>query len=417
MMHIESKRLRRLPPYMLGGLRLRTLELRRQGVDVIDFGMGNPDVPTPEHIVEKLCEAAHDPRNHRYSQSKGIYNLRREICWYYARRFGVELDPETEAVAVIGTKEGLAHLALALIDEGDVALVPDPSYPIHMYSVVIAGGSVISVPLREPESFLPDLARIVQDIYPKPKLLVLSFPHNPTGAVVDLAFFEEIVQYAKRHDILVVHDLAYADLVYDGYTAPSFLQAKGAKEVGVEFFSLSKSYSMAGWRTGFCLGNRRIIEALARIKSYYDYGIFAPIQIASIVALRTDEPVIKETVEVYRRRRDVLVEGLRRIGWEVPVPHATMFVWAPIPEPYVSMGSMAFAQMLLEDAAVCVSPGIGFGARGEGFVRFALVENEDRIRQAVRQIRRRLQLSSPALPAAASPGPRAKDLPKGAAPQ
>ena len=402
MIDIEAKRLRRLPPYMLGALKQQTLRMRREGIDVIDFGMGNPDLRTPQHIIDKLCEAAQDGRNHRYSQSKGVYNLRREIAWYYERRFGVSIDPETEAIAVIGTKEGISHLALALIDEGDIALVPDPSYPIHMYSIVIAGGSVISVPLREENAFIPDLAGVMQDIYPKPKVLVLSFPHNPTGAVVELGFFEEIAQYAKRHDILVVHDLAYADLVYDGYEAPSFLQAKGAKDVGVEFLSLSKSHSMAGWRCGFCVGNRRIIEALARIKGYYDYGIFAPVQIASIIALRTEEHVIKETVETYRRRREVLVEGLRRIGWEVPLPRATMFVWAPIPEPYREMGSLAFAKKLLEEAAVCVSPGIGFGARGEGYVRFALVENEDRTRQAIRQMRRVLNLPGQQLPVRAT---------------
>lgn len=394
-MDIESKRLRRLPPYMLGGLKQLTHQKRRQGIDIIDFGMGNPDLPTPQHIVDKLCEAAQDARNHRYSQSKGVYNLRREIAWYYERRFGVQLDPESEAVAVIGTKEGLSHLALAVIDEGDTALIPDPTYPIHMYSIVIAGGSVISIPLHEENNFVPNLAEITRDIQPKPKMLLLSFPHNPTGAVVDLAFFEEIVQYAKRQDMIVVHDLAYADLVFDGYQAPSFLQAKGAKDVGVEFVSLSKTYSMPGWRCGFCVGNRRILDALARLKGYYDYGIFAPIQIAAIMALRTEEHIIKETVMEYRSRRDVLVEGLRRIGWNVPLPQATMFLWAPIPEPYRAMGSMEFSRKLLEDAEVVVSPGIGFGTHGEGYVRFSLVENEDRIRQAVRQIRRALKLPAP----------------------
>ncbi|MBM3216489.1 aminotransferase class I/II-fold pyridoxal phosphate-dependent enzyme [Candidatus Poribacteria bacterium] len=397
-MDIESKRLRRLPPYMLGGLKQLTLQRRREGRDIIDFGMGNPDQPTPAHIVDKLCEAAQETRNHRYSQSKGVYNLRRELSWYYARRFGVEIDPETEAVAVIGTKEGLSHLALAIIDEGDTALIPDPTYPIHMYSVVIAGGSAISLPLYEENNFVPNLAEITQDIHPKPKVLLLSFPHNPTGAVVDLAFFEEIVQYAKRQDMIVVHDLAYADLVFDGYEAPSFLQARGALDVGVEFMSLSKSYNMPGWRVGFVAGNHRVIDALARIKSYYDYGIFAPIQVAAIMALRSDEHVVKETVETYRRRRDVLVEGLRRMGWEVPLPKATMFVWAPIPPKFRSMGSMEFSRKLLDEADVCVSPGIGFGARGDGYIRFALVENEDRIRQAIRQMRRALSLPSPELP-------------------
>lgn len=391
-MEIESKRLRRLPPYMLGTLKQLTHQRRREGRDIIDFGMGNPDMPTPPHIVAKLCEAAQEARHHRYSVSKGIYNLRREVARYYARRFGVELNPETEAIAVIGTKEGLAHLALALIDEGDTALIPDPSYPIHMYSVVIAGGSVISIPLREENHFVPNLSEITRDVQPKPKVLILSFPHNPTGACVDLAFFEEIVQYAKRQDIVVVHDLAYADIVFDGYRAPSFLQAKGAMDVGVEFLSLSKAYNMPGWRCGFAAGNARVIDALARLKGYYDYGIFAPIQVAAILALRSEEPVVKEIAETYRSRRDVLVEGLRRIGWEVPLPKATMFVWAPIPEPYRAMGSIEFSRKLLDEADVCVSPGVGFGHHGEGYVRFSLVENEDRIRQAVRQMRRALKL-------------------------
>jgi alanine-synthesizing transaminase len=378
---------------MLGGLKHLTLQRRREGRDIIDFGMGNPDLPTPPHIVEKLCEAAHDPRNHRYSQSKGIYNLRRECAFYYERRFGVHLDPETEVVAVIGTKEGLSHLALALMDEGDTALIPDPTYPIHMYSVVIAGGSAIAVPLRQENQFVPDLSDFAREVQPRPKMVLLSFPHNPTGAVVELPFFEEIVQYARRQDVVVVHDLAYADLVFDGYDAPSFLQARGAREVGVEFISMSKSYSMAGWRVGFAVGNRRVLDALARIKSYYDYGIFAPIQVAAIMALRSDEHVVKEIASTYRRRRDVLVGALGRIGWAIPLPRATMFVWAPIPEPYRGLGSMEFARLLLDEADVCVSPGIGFGRQGEGYVRFALVENEDRIRQAARQIRKALKLS------------------------
>ncbi|MBT3268685.1 aminotransferase class I/II-fold pyridoxal phosphate-dependent enzyme [Candidatus Poribacteria bacterium] len=387
-MDVASKRLRRLPTYMLGTLRSRTLERRREGADVIDLGMGNPDLRTPQPVIDKLCEAAQDVRNHRYSQSKGVYNLRREIAWHYERRFGVDLDPEHEAVAVIGTKEGLCLLALGIIDEGDVAIIPDPTYPIHMYSIVTAGGSVISVPLREENDFVPSLAKIVQDIYPKPKLLVLSFPHNPTGAVVDLAFFEEVVHYARRHNILVVHDLAYADLAYDGYAAPSILQVEGAKEIAVEFYSLSKSHSMAGWRIGFAVGNRDILSALSRIKSYYDYGIFAPVQIAAIMALRTEEHILKETVNTYRTRRDVLVESMARIGWEIPSPKATIFAWAPIPEAHREAGSMAFATKMLEEADVCVSPGVGFGAHGEGFVRIALVENENRIRQAVRQMKR-----------------------------
>ncbi len=389
-MNTFSKRLNRLPPYMLGKLKQLTYERRQQGVDVIDLGMGNPNQPTPKHIVDKLCEAAQEERHHRYSVSRGIFNLRREIAWHYERRFGVQIDPEHEAIAVIGTKEGISHLALALIDEGDLALVPNPTFPIHIYSIVLAGGSVVSIPLREENDFVPSVAEIAQDIWPRPKVLILSFPHNPTGAVIDLSFFEEVVDFAKKQDMIVIHDLAYADIVFDGYKAPSFLQAKGAKDVGVEFISLSKSYNMAGWRCGFAVGNRDIIEALARIKGYYDYGIFAPIQVASIMALRTPTDIVEENSDIYRNRRDILVDGLNRIGWNVPKPKATMFVWAPIPESHRHLSSMDFAMKLLDEAEVCVSPGAGFGHNGEGYVRIALVENDDRLRQAVRQIRRAL---------------------------
>ena len=385
-----SKRLHRLPPYMFGKLKQLTHERRRQGIDVIDLGMGNPSEPTPKHIVDKLCEAAQEPRHHRYSTSRGIFNLRREIAWYYERRFGVEIDPEHEAIAVIGTKEGLSHLALALIDQGDLALVPNPTFPIHIYSIILAGGSVISIPLREENEFVPSLAEIARDIWPRPKVLILSFPHNPTGAVIDLSFFQEVVDFAKKHDIVLIHDLAYADVVFDGYKAPSLMQAKGAKEIGVEFISLSKSYNMAGWRCGFAVGNRDIIEALARIKGYYDYGIFTPVQVASIMALRTPLDVVEKNAEIYRRRRDILVDGLNRIGWKVQKPKGTMFVWAPIPEPYRHLSSMEFAMKLLDKAEVCVSPGAGFGHNGEGYVRIALVENENRLRQYVRQIRQAL---------------------------
>jgi len=389
-MNTFSKRLNRLPPYMLGKLKQLTYERRQQGVDVIDLGMGNPNQPTPKHIVDKLCEAAQEERHHRYSVSRGIFNLRREIAWHYERRFGVQIDPEHEAIAVIGTKEGISHLALALIDEGDLALVPNPTFPIHIYSIVLAGGSVVSIPLREENDFVPSVAEIAQDIWPRPKVLILSFPHNPTGAVIDLSFFEEVVDFAKKQDMIVIHDLAYADIVFDGYKAPSFLQAKGAKDVGVEFISLSKSYNMAGWRCGFAVGNRDIIEALARIKGYYDYGIFAPIQVAAIMALRTPTDIVEENSDIYRNRRDILVDGLNRIGWNVPKPKATMFVWAPIPESHRHLSSMDFAMKLLDEAEVCVSPGAGFGHNGEGYVRIALVENDDRLRQAVRQIRRAL---------------------------
>lgn len=389
-MNIYSKRLNRLPPYMLGKLKQLTHERRQLGIDIIDLGMGNPNQPTPQPIIDKLTEAAQELRNHRYSASRGIFNLRREVSWHYERRFGVHINPHEEAISVIGTKEGLGHLALALIDEGDLAMVPNPTFPIHMYSIVLAGGSVVSIPLTEENAFIPSLTEITRDIWPRPKVLILSFPHNPTGAVVDLGFFEEIVAFAKRQEIVVIHDLAYADIVFDGYKAPSFLQAKGAKEVGIEFFSLSKSYNMAGWRCGFAVGNREIIEALARIKGYYDYGIFAPIQVAGIMALRTPADTVIENAAVYQKRRDVLVEGLNRIGWKVPKPQASMFVWAPIPEAWQHLSSMDFATKLLNEAEVCVSPGSGFGHNGEGYIRIALVENEDRIRQAVRQIRRAL---------------------------
>ena len=389
-MNIFSKRLNRLPPYMFGKLRQLTHERRQQGIDVIDLAMGNPNQPTPQPIIDKLTEAAQELRNHRYSVSRGIYNLRREVSWHYERRFGVDIDPNEEAIAVIGTKEGLGHLALALIDNGDLAMVPNPTFPIHMYSIVLAGGSVVSIPLTEENDFIPSLTEITRDIWPRPKVLILSFPHNPTGAVVDLGFFEEIVAFAKRQEIVVIHDLAYADIVFDGYKAPSLLQAKGAKDIGIEFISLSKSYNMAGWRCGFAAGNREIVEALARIKGYYDYGIFAPIQVAAIMALRTPEDTVMENAAVYQKRRDVLVDGLNRIGWKVPKPQASMFVWAPIPDAWKHLSSMEFAMKLLSEAEVCVSPGAGFGHNGEGYIRIALVENEDRIRQAVRQIRRAL---------------------------
>ena len=375
---------------MFGKLRQLTHERRQQGIDVIDLGMGSPNQPTPQPIIDKLTEAAQELRNHRYSVSRGIYNLRREVSWHYERRFGVDIDPNEEAIAVIGTKEGLGHLALALIDNGDLAMVPNPTFPIHMYSIVLAGGSVVSIPLTEENDFIPSLTEITRDIWPRPKVLILSFPHNPTGAVVDLGFFEEIVDFAKRQEIVVIHDLAYADIVFDGYKAPSLLQAKGAKDIGIEFISLSKSYNMAGWRCGFAAGNREIVEALARIKGYYDYGIFAPIQVAAIMALRTPEDTVMENAAVYQKRRDVLVEGLNRIGWKVPKPQASMFVWAPIPDAWKHLSSMEFAMKLLSEAEVCVSPGAGFGHNGEGYIRIALVENEDRIRQAVRQIRRSL---------------------------
>ncbi len=384
----HSKRLDRLPPYLFGTLNELKLKLRQQGEDVIDLAMGNPDFPPAPHIAEKLREVTLDSKAHRYSASKGIPNLRKAICRHYQKRFEVELDWETEAIGVIGSKEGLAHLSLALLDEGDTALVPNPTYPIHIYSVVIAGGNVITIPLSQEENFVPQMDRIARELWPKPKVMILNFPHNPTTAVVDLSFLEQVVEFARQEDILVVHDFAYSDIVFDGYKAPSIMQIKGAKEVAVEFFTMSKSYNMAGWRVGFCVGNSEVIEALAKIKGYYDYGIFTPVQVAAIAALDGPQDCVRETAERYQQRRDVLVEGLDRIGWPLTKPKATMFVWASIPDKYRQMGSMKFAAKLLEEAKVAVTPGVGFGDLGEGYVRVALVENEHRIRQAVRNIKR-----------------------------
>jgi len=387
-MDINTKRLERLPPYLFGRLNDLKLGMRQEGADVIDFGMGNPDRPAPSHIVEKLCEVAQDPRAHRYSASRGIPALRKAIVRHYQRRFGVELDWEREAISVIGSKEGLSHLALALLDPGDLAVVPNPTFPIHIYSVAIAGGNVVSIPLHEERQFVPNMAEITRDLWPRPKMMVFSFPHNPTAATVDRGFFEEIVEFARKQGIVVVHDLAYADITFDGYDAPSFMQVEGAKDVGVEFFTLSKSYNMAGWRVGFCVGNPDVVDALAKIKGYYDYGIFTPVQVAAIAALDGPQDCTREAAQLYKNRRDVLVEGLNRIGWSVPKPKATMFLWAAIPESYRAMGSMEFSMKLLREAEVAVAPGIGFGDMGEGYVRIALVENEHRIRQAIRNIRK-----------------------------
>jgi len=386
---IESSRIRNLPPYLFQEINLRKQQARKEGRDVIDLGMGNPDLPPPQPVIEKVREVARDPRAHRYSASRGIRHLRKEICAWYRRRFGVDLDPEEEAVACIGSKEGISHLALAIFDRGDVVLVPNPTYPSHFYSCIIAGATVYDMPLRPEEGFLPDLSQPVYGRYPGPKALIISYPHNPTSQVVpDLSFFREVVRFARRHDLIVIHDFAYAEICFDGYRAPSFLQVDGAKEVGIEFYSLSKTYNMAGWRVGFAVGNSRILKALATLKSYYDYGVWTPIQVAAICALRLEQRFIDETVSIYRRRRDVLVSGLNRIGWKVEKPQATMYVWARIPEKFSALGSMEFCLHLLEHAGVAVSPGIGFGRCGEGHVRIALVENEQRIRQAVRAIGR-----------------------------
>ncbi len=387
-MNTQFPRMHRLPPYVFSVVGNLKMQLRRQNVDIIDMSMGNPDIPTPQHIVDKLSEAAQKPVNHRYSVSKGIPNLRKAICDWYKRGFDVNLNPDTEAVVTMGSKEGLAHLALAMLSPGDVVLAPDPTYPIHTYAPIIAGADVRSIPIGPGRDFFEDLTTAVRQAWPKPKLLFLCYPHNPTTEVTDLEFFQKVVDFAKEHKIWVVHDLAYADLVFDGYKAPSFLQAKGAKDVGVEFYTLSKSYSMPGWRMGFCVGNKDLIDALTRIKSYLDYGIFQPIQIASTVALNGPDNCVKEICEIYRTRRDVLIDGLARIGWEVPAPKATMFVWAKIPEEFRSMGSVEFSKLLLNQAQVAVSPGLGFGSYGDDYVRFALIENDHRTKQAIRGIRK-----------------------------
>jgi alanine-synthesizing transaminase len=380
-------RISRLPPYIFGVIRDLLIEARRKGEDIIDLGMGNPDIPTPKRIVSKLIEAAKNPRNHRYSLTKGVYKLRLAISNWYKRKYGVEVDPEEEIVVTMGAKEGLGHLVLATVTHGDIVIVPDPAYPIHTYSVVIAGGDLRTIPLLPVEGFFDRLENAVKSQWPKPKMVIVSFPNNPTTAVVDLDFFKRIVGFAKEYDLMVVHDIAYADIVFNGYSAPSFLQVEGAKDVGVEFFSLSKSYSMPGWRVGFAAGNKKMINALSRIKSYFDYGMFQPIQIAAIIALNECEEEVKEIVEKYRKRRDVLCEGLSRYGWVVEKPKATMFVWAKIPRPFDKMGSFEFSKLLLREAKVATSPGVGFGEQGEGYIRFALVENEHRIRQAVKGIK------------------------------
>lgn len=385
-------RLKRLPPYVFAQVQALKLEARHRGEDIIDFGMGNPDQPTPSHIVDKLIDASKKARNHRYSASRGITKLRHAIAGWYKRNYEVDLDPETEAIVTIGSKEGIAHLALAMIGPGDVVLTPTPTYPIHMYSFIIAGGEVRGIELRQDSDFFDDLMRVYRQTLPRPRILVINFPHNPTTAVVDLEFFKKIVAFAKEHNVIVVHDLAYADIVFDGYRAPSFLQVPEAKDVGVEFYTLSKSYNMPGWRVGFCVGNREVVGALAKIKSYLDYGIFQPVQIASTVALNGPQDCVKEVVQRYQSRRNVLVNGLNRIGWPVSMPRATMFVWARIPGAYRHMGSLEFSKLLLADAKVAVSPGIGFGEGGDEFVRFALVENEHRTRQAIRGIRKALKL-------------------------
>jgi len=380
-------RIERLPPYVFNITGELKMAARRRGEDIIDMSMGNPDGATPQHIVDKLVEAASRPTTHGYSVSKGIPRLRKAITDWYARRYSVDLDPDAEAIVTIGSKEGLAHLMLATLDAGDTVLVPNPSYPIHIYGAVIAGANIRSVRMTPGVDFFAELERAVSESIPKPKMMVLGFPSNPTAQCVDLPFFERVVALAKAHNILVVHDLAYADICFDGYQAPSIMQVPGARDVAVEFFTMSKSYNMAGWRIGFMVGNRDLVNALARIKSYHDYGTFTPLQVAAIAALDGPQDCVKEIVAKYQSRRDVLAKGLQEAGWDVEVPKASMYIWARIPEPYRALGSLEFAKRVLDSAKVAVSPGVGFGDHGDEYVRFALIENEQRTRQAVRGIK------------------------------
>jgi alanine-synthesizing transaminase len=383
----EFARIKRLPPYVFNVTGELKLAARRRGEDIIDFSMGNPDQPTPRHIVDKLIETVQRPDTHRYSVSKGIVRLRRAICNWYKGRYGVELDPDSEAIVTIGSKEGIAHLALATLDTGDTVLVPNPSYPVHIYGPVISGADIRHVPMAPETDFFEAVERAFKDTYPKPKMMIVNFPSNPTTQCVDLPFFERLVGLAREHHVYVVHDLAYADIVFDGYQAPSILQVPGARDIAVEFFTMSKSYNMAGWRVGYMVGNRELVTTLARMKSYHDYGTFTPIQVASIIALEGPQDCVETVRRTYQGRRDVLCQSLKAIGWDVAVPRATLYVWAPIPERYRKLGSLGFSKKLLAEAKIAVAPGIGFGHLGDGHVRFALIENEARIRQAVRGIK------------------------------
>ncbi|MGR9105862.1 MAG: alanine transaminase [Gammaproteobacteria bacterium] len=390
----EFQRISRLPPYVFNIVNELKAAARARGEDIIDVGMGNPDQPTPPHIVEKMIEAAKRGNTHRYSVSRGIPRLRKAICKWYQDRYGVSFDFDTEAIVTIGSKEGLAHLALATMGPGDAVLVPNPAYPIHPYGMVIAGADIRHVPLVPGVDFFEELVKAIETSWPKPKMLLLNFPGNPTTQCIEVDFFEKVIEIAREHKIWVVHDFAYADLVFDGYRAPSIFEVPDAKEVAVEFFSLSKSYNMPGWRVGFMCGNRRLVAALARMKSYLDYGMFAPIQIAAITALEGPQDCVREICETYQKRRDVLCDGLNALGWPVEKPKGTMFVWAPIPEPYRQMGSLEFSKLMLSEAKVAVSPGIGFGHFGDDHVRFSLIENEHRTRQALRGIRNMLRKSN-----------------------
>ncbi len=383
-----ASRMEHLPPYLFGTINAMKTEKRRAGDDVVDLGMGNPIEAPPQAVVDKLAETMNDPRIHRYPAADGLRNLRLEIAKTYGRDYGVEIDSESEVICTIGSKEGISHLCLALVGPGDLVLVPAPAFPIHIYAAVIAGGEVIRIRLGTDADFLERLAVMCESLLPKPKLLIVNYPHNPTGLTTRLELFKELVLLAKKHGFAIVHDFAYAKITYEGYKAPSFLQAPGARDVGVEFGTFSKSYNMAGWRLGYCAGNPEIIKALGKIKGYYDYGIFSPIQVAGIIALRDCEQEVLEQASRYQRRRDIMCEGLNRMGWNVEAPKGGMFVWAQIPEPYARMGSMEFAMQMMQKANVALAPGVGFGVEGEGFLRMALVENEHRIRQALRQMRR-----------------------------
>ncbi len=384
----ESKKINRLPPYVFARINQLTREAREQGRDIVNLGMGNPDQATPSHIVQGLIKASLDGKNHRYSMSRGVYNLRRDICRWYKKRYDVGLDPDTEAIAVIGTKEGLMHLMFAMIDEGDMVMVPNPTYPIHLYGPIMAGGDIINIECHKDVDFLDEVEKKLKETFPKPRTLIVSYPHNPTTICVDDDFFKRLVKLAKKEDLLVINDLAYADISFDGYKPSSFLQTPGAKDVGIEFYSLSKSFNMAGWRIGFAVGNSEVIKILTRFKSYADYGIFQPIQIAAMKALQGSYKCVEEISNTYEARRDILVDGLNKLGWPVDKPKATMYVWAQIPERFAHMSSLDFSLMLFEQTEVVVSPGIGFGEYGDKFVRIALVENEKRIKQALRNIRR-----------------------------
>ena len=380
----EFEKIKRLPPYVFATVNKLKMELRHAGEDIIDLGMGNPDQPTPQHIVDKLCEAAQDGRNHRYSVSRGIPGLRRAICGWYKRKFDVDLDPETEAIATIGSKEGLAHLAVAITSPGDLVLTPNPAYPIHPYGVIIAGADIRHVPMGPGRDFFEDVQKAVKDSWPRPKILVVNFPSNPTAQVVDLDFYVKLVDFAREYNLIVISDIAYAEITFDDYQCPSIMQVPGAKDVAVEFYSLSKSYNMPGWRMGFMVGNREIVAALAKIKSYLDYGTFQPLQIASCAALNGPQDCVEEIRLMYQSRRDVMIEGMHKMGWMAEKPKASMFIWAEIPDDFKAMGSLEFAKRMMKEGGVSVSPGIGFGDYGDDYVRIALIENEQRSRQALR---------------------------------